>query len=208
MDRISDFAKYYGCEPATEAIVEAALAAVLAAEIIAIGVCFKHSAKKNAEQKAANQKAYFDLHQIPESDRANYANKVRESAYQDLVKLANGALHSSKSKKALDDIRGKIAKEVADYVNDEGEKNDFEPNRLEIKFGLISHEKGEYELVEVDYRGKGFIPADNVWEIGCYAIKPVADRIYNALHEKYAEEIRCKFIEISHDTEYGTISIG
>jgi len=206
MDRIGDFAKYYGCEPATEGMVEAVLFSVLAAEVVAIGVGMKMSAKKKAKEKAATQKAYFDLHEIPENDRAGYEKKVRESVYQDLVKLVNGTLNNSKSKKALDEIREKIAKQIGDYIND-GDQDIFEKDKLDIKFGLISHSDGEYDLIDVNYHGKGFIPADNVWEIGMYAMKPVADKIVSTLREKYSEEIKCKFIQIDHDSDYGTIML-
>ena len=72
MDRIGDFAKHYGCEPATEGMVEAVLFSVLAAEVVAIGVGMKMATKKKAKEKAATQKAYFDLHEIPENERTGY----------------------------------------------------------------------------------------------------------------------------------------
>jgi hypothetical protein len=210
MDTIESMSTYV---KATES-VEGVLAAVMISTIAACGMSFKRAAKKEAVKLSSSRKAYFERHNIEPYREATYEKEVYRNAKADAEKLIRTFINNPKSKPVLDNIRQTITKHVKEYINhedlDETPRNDFEPNKLTIKFGIFNddEEDGHYDMINVKYTGKGYIPADNLWEEGSMACHDIMEGFAKALSEKYAEEIACKFVSIDVYYEYGTLQIG
>lgn len=202
MDR---FEKFYYSEvrPASEGIVEGALAAAFTFTIGGIVIYMKAMSKKNAAKVASTRNAYFDAHDIPENERATYASKVEKLARADFESALRQVVSNPK-KSGLDKVKAQILAEIKDYIDDE-EPNVFEPAKVSID--VTTRYSTEYEVIDANYNGKGFIPADNVWEIAQQAMRPIVMTICDNISKKYAEEIKCGFLRIDRDSQYATVDI-
>ena len=202
MDRFENF--YYNeLIPASEGIVEGALAAAFTFTIGGIAIYMKAMSKKNAAKVTSTQKAYFDAHEIPENERATYASKVEKMARADFESALRQVV-ANPTKSGLDKVKAKILAEIKDYI-DEDDLNAFDPSK--VKIDVTTRYSDEYEVINANYNGKGFIPADNVWEIAQQAIRPIITTICDNISKKYAEEIKCGFLRIDRDSQYATVDI-
>ena len=202
MDR---FEKFYYSEvrPASEGIVEGALAAAFTFTIGGIVIYMKAMSKKNAAKVASTRNAYFDAHDIPENERATYASKVEKMARSDFESALRQVVANPK-KSGLDKVKAQILTEVKKYI-DEEDPDVFEPAKVAID--VTTRYSTEYEVIDANYNGKGFIPADNVWEIAQQAMRPIVMTICDNISKKYAEEIKCGFLRIDRDSQYATVDI-
>lgn len=203
MDRIEAFY----LEEIAPAQEDAVLGAVLAALTFVVGaevIYMKAMSKKNAEKKATTQRAYFEAHEIPVDQRASYPSKVEKMAREDFESALKQVISNPK-KSGLDKVKARIINEIKEYIDDGGEAQ-FEPNKVDINV-TTRYNDNEYEIIDTNYKGKGFIPADNVWEIGQIAIRPLIVTIIENIRKKYAEEIKCGFLRIDIDSDYATLVI-
>lgn len=205
MDRFESFQNEY-LYPANESAAAAAIAGIVA--VMVPTLIISKIAKRKADQKVATtQNAYFEAHEIPEQNRANYSKQMKEALYNDAVKLLKGITDSSKGKSIRNEITKKVADYIKDYIEDSDRGDTFEPNKLTINFGIYENDADGIDICEPRYSGKGFVPDDNIWEIASYASRPAVIDICNKLKELYAEEIKCGFCSIRVDSEYGTLYI-
>ena len=202
MDR---FEKFYYSEvrPASEGIVEGALAAAFTFTIGGIVIYMKAMSKKNAAKVASTRNAYFDAHDIPENERATYASKVEKMARSDFESALRQVVTNPK-KSGLDKVKAQILTDIKKYI-DEEDPDVFEPAKVTID--VTARYSTEYEVINANYNGKGFIPADNVWEIAQQAMRPIVMTICDNISKKYAEEIKCGFLRIDRDSQYATVDI-
>jgi hypothetical protein len=211
MDTIEAMSNYV---KATESADLAILAGVMASTLAASGMYMNHAAKKAEKKLTSSRSVYFEKHNIEPQRQAAYDKEICNAARADLEKLIRTFIGNPKSKPVLENIRNAITKEVKSFINcedyrDEDWKDDFEPNKLAIKFGIFNSGGGAgwYEMIDVKYTGKGFIPDDNLWETGSMECHDVMKGFADALKEKYAEEIACQFVSIKLDGNYGVIDI-
>ena len=129
MDR---FEKFYYSEvrPASEGIVEGALAAAFTFTIGGIVIYMKAMSKKNAAKVASTRNAYFDAHDIPENERAAYASKVEKMARSDFESALRQVVANPK-KSGLDKVKAQILTEIKKYI-DEEDSDVFEPAKVAI----------------------------------------------------------------------------
>ena len=213
MDRIEKFQSKYIAQ-ANEGISDVGM--MLGGAAVMIGtlkILWHITKKKNNSEKAKSQRAYFELHEIPLEQRNAYGKKIVSDVKANFENAMKQVI-ANKKKSGLDKVEEAVIDEIQSYINDNSEignsKADFDRNNVKIKYD-ITPQKADYGaysyLMSASYSGNGFIPEDNLYEIPMYAIRPIVVKIVNALREQYAEEIRCKLVEIKIDAELASVTI-
>ena len=115
---------------------------------------------------------------------------------------------ANKKKSGLDKVETEIVDKIREYVTDGNRNISVTPSDVSIVYSLTDDNHGTYDmLINAEYKGNGFIPEDNVFEIAQYAFRPIVKKIVDALAKQYSEEIQCKFVEIHMDSELAGVTI-
>ena len=207
MDRIENFQKQY-ITPANEAISDVGM--ILGGAAVMIGtlkILWHLSKKKNSTAKARSQNSYFETHEIPLEQRSAYAKKILNDVKSNFESALRQVI-ANKKKSGLDKVEAEIIDKIREYVTDGNRDISVKPSDVNIVYSLTDDNHGTYDmLINAEYKGNGFIPEDNVFEIAQYAFRPIVKKIVDALTKQYSEEIQCKFVEIHMDSELAGVTI-
>lgn len=207
MDRFENFQNEY-LYPANEGISDGLMmAGGLAVMIGTLKVLFHASKKINSSAKAKSQRAYFEAHQIPLEQQRGYARKITNDVKSNFESALRQVL-ANKKKSGLDKIETEIINKIRNYVTDGNRDIQVKDSDVEIMYSFTDDNHGNYDmLINAEYKGNGFIPEDNVFEIAQYVFRPIVTKILDALTKQYAEEIQCKLVEIKMDSELCYVTI-
>lgn len=207
MDRFETFQVEHIC-PANEAISDVAMMLGGAAFMIgSLKVIFHISKKRNSDVKAKSQNAYFEAHEIPLEQRKTYGKKI-VSDVRSNFESAMKQIVANKKKSGLNKVEASIVEKIKEYVTDGSRDVQVDAYNVKFTYNFSCDRSGSYDaLIDATYKGNGFIPEDNVYEIAQYAFRPIVSKVVQSLSKEYSEEIQCKLVEIKLDNELASVVI-